>query len=263
MTPHWMKPRTSFTRKSLHAFAVVLPAALATVPATTMVSAAGGICSQLQGRLAAVTQAPRQDTSRLDRAVRQSRAAGCGSTGVASPHDTHCRSHAQRIDDLRRFSSRPAGHAGNDLRRERARLASALRVNGCVGQPANRTAERQVMTPDRLAPAILSVDGSIPVPSPRPASAAEILQARYVELGVSRQAALDLARIEELARPRGIPLSRLEVRVVGGRFLAEPDFEMDFVAIATKSGSRANGILVTLLDVISGTIVSTAIAAER
>jgi hypothetical protein len=262
MTPHRMKPRTSFARKSLHAFAVVLPAALAFLPATTMASAAGGICSQIQGRLAAVTQAPRQDTSRLDRAVRQSRAAGCGSTGVASPHDTHCRSHAQRIDELR-GSSQPAGHAGNDLRRERARLASALRVNGCVGQPANRTNQRQVMKRVLDTAPVLTVDGSIPVPTPRPASAAEIYQAGYVELGVSRQAALDLARIEELAQSRPIPLSAQGVRIVGGTFLAEPDSEMDFVAIATKSESPANELLVSLLAVLKGTLVSSAIAAER
>ncbi|RST87927.1 hypothetical protein EJC49_02860 [Aquibium carbonis] len=262
MIPLWMKPRASFARKSLHAFAVVLPA-LAVMPATTSASAASGICQSIEARLASVAAAPRHDTSRLDRAVRQSRAAGCGPTGSASPHDTHCRVHAQRIHDLRHSSAGATGRAGNELRRERARLTSALRVNGCMERSAPRAVQRQAARPARVDAPVLTADGSIPVPTPRPPSEAEIYQARYVELAASRQAALDLARMEELARSRTMPAWRQDVRVVGGRFLAEPDSGMDFATIAARSESPANEILVSLLAVLKGTLVSSAIAAER
>jgi hypothetical protein len=125
------------------------------------------------------------------------------------------------------------------------------------------TAPSQAAKIDRAGPPVLTTEGAIPVPLPRPASPAEIDQARYVEFGRSRQAALDLARVEELARPRMISPARRDIRVVGGRFLAQPDEAMDFMAVATGSENPANEILSSLLAVIEGAIVSSAVAAER
>lgn len=249
--------------------AFVVPALLALAPLSAAASEAASVCRQIEQRLAAAAPQPRQDTKALDRAVRQSRAAGCGPMGFSSPHDTHCRVHAQRIHDLQSFAFVPGDSGRDRLRRERARLTAALRVNGCMGrQPArNQMVEtagrRQVATLNRIGAPILTVDGSIPVPTPRPASPAEIYKARYVELANSRIAALDIARAEELARPRPISPERETVRVVGGRFLAEPDGEMKFKAIAYRSESPANGMLAGLLAVIGGVFVSSAVAAER
>ena len=159
---------------------------------------------------------------------------------------------------MQRFSSQPSGYAQGDLRRERARLASALRVNGCVGQPVKRAREVKV---DRLGTPILAVDGSIPVPMPRPASPAETYEARYVEHGRSRQAALDLALAEKLARPRELPPTERNIRVVVGGFLPEPDAETNFKSIATNSQNPANGFLVGLLAFVEGAIVTRAVAA--
>lgn len=253
----------------LRALAFVVPALLAFAPLSAAASEATSLCRQIEQRLAAAAPQPRQDTKALDRAVRQSRAAGCGPMGFSSPHDTHCRVHAQRIHDLQSFAFVPGDFGRDRLRRERARLTAALRVNGCIGrQPARNqmveTAGRgQVATLNRVGAPILTVDGSTPVPTPRPSSPAEVYHARYVELGKSRIAALDIARGEELARPRPISPEREAVRVVGGRFLAEPDGEMDFRAIAYRGENPANGMLAGLLAVIEGIVVSSAVAAER
>lgn len=255
--------------RRLRAFAFVVPALLAVLPLSTAVAEASSVCRQVEQRLAAATPAPRQDRGALDRAVRQSRAAGCGPTGFASPHDTHCRAHAQRIHDLQSFAFVRGDTSRDRLRLERARLTAALRVNGCIGQqPArNRMVEtpvrRQVALQDRIGSPILTVDGSIPVPTPRPASPAEVYKARYVELANSRIAALDIARARELAQPRPISPEREAVRVVGGRFLPEPDGRMDFAAIAYRSESPANGMLAGLLAAMKGTFVTSAIASER
>lgn len=269
MNPRQTIKGTTFAQRSFRALAFVLPAALAILPVATATAEASSICRQIQHQLAAVAQMPRQDTKRLDRAVRDSRKAGCGPTGFASTHDTHCRIHAQRIHDLQRFAFVPNGSARGDARREHARLTSDLRVNGCVGQQASRKQvvaradRKRVVDVDRVGAPILTVEGLIPIPSPRPATAAELYQARYVEHGESRIAALDLARGEELARPREMSPARQDVRVVGGKFLPELDGETNFMAIATRSESPANGILASLLAVIEGTIVSSAVAAEN
>jgi hypothetical protein len=223
------------SRKSRRAIAFILPAVLAFLPLSTNTADAASICQQIERRLVAVTQTHESGgRERFDRAVRLSR--------------------------LERFPARSSGFARGDADRERARLTAALRADGCVGGQMDRG---QVMARDTLGPAIRTMDGSIPVPLPRPASPAEIRQARYVEHGESRLAALDLARAEELARPRAIPASRREIRVVGGRFLAQPDENMNFVAIATGSASPANQVLGGLLAVMDVGIVSSAVAAER
>lgn len=254
--------------RRLRNLAFVVPAVLALLPMSPAFSEAASVCRQIEQRLAAAAPQPRRDTKALDRAVRQSRAAGCGPRGFASPHDTHCRIHAQRIHDLQSFAFVPTDTGRDRLRRERARLTAALRVNGCIGrQPVrNRTVEAtgrgHVVTIGRPGLPIRSVDGSIPVPTPRPASPGEVYQARYVEHGNSRIAALDIARAQELARPRPISPNRQAVRVVGGRFLPEPDSEMDFTTIAYGGASPANGILAGLLAAIESTIVSNAVASE-
>ena len=269
MNPRQTIKGKSFAQRSLRALAFVLPATFAILPVATATAEASSICRQIQHQLASVAQMPRQDAKRLDRAVRDSRKAGCGPTGFASTHDTHCRIHAQRIHDLQRFAFVPAGSARGDARREHARLTSALRVNGCVGrqagreQVAARADRKRVMEIDRVGAPVLTVEGSIPIPSPRPATTAEINQLRYVEHGESRIAALDLLRGEELARPREMSPARRDVRVVGGKFLPELNGEMNFMAIATRADSPANGILGSLLAVIEGTIVSSAVAAEH
>jgi len=261
MSHHTESTGKPASRKSRRALAFVLPAVLAFLPLSTNTADAASICQQIERRLVAVTQTPEAGgRERFDRAIRQSRAAGCGPRGFASPRDAHCRVHAQRIHDLQRFVARSTGFARNDAGRERARLTAALRANGCVGGQIERG---QVTARDTLGPAIRTMDGSIPVPLPRPASPAEIRQARYVEHGASRLAALDLARAEELARPRAIPASRHGIRVVGGRFLAQPDEDMNFVAIATGSASPANQVLGGLLAVMDVGIVSSAVAAEH
>ena len=264
MNPRQTIKGKSFAQKGLRAFAFVLPVALAVLPIATATSEAASICRQIQHQLAAAAPPPRRDAKALDRAVRESRAAGCGPTGFASTHDTHCRVHAHRIHDLQSFAFVPTDTGRDGLRRERARLTAALRANGCVGQPtARKQVVERVVKSDRAGSPILTVDGSIPVPTPRPASPAELYQARYVEHSNSRVAALDIARAQELVRPRAISPDRQAVRVVGGRFLAEPDGEMDFMVIAYSSESPANGILAGLLAAIEGTIVSSAVAAER
>jgi hypothetical protein len=235
--------------------AIVLPALLAFLPLSTAASQAGSICHQIEHRLAAVSASPRQGPDRLARAVQLSRAAGCGARGFASPHDTHCRVHARRIRDLQ-----SSGLAPTDPAREHGRLMAALRANGCQGREPE---PRRVAKVERAAPAIRTVDGTIPVPLPRPMSPAEIYQTTYVQHGKSRLAAIDLARLEELARPRAIPASRRTVRVVGGRFLAQPDEETNFMAIATGSDNPANELLGGVLAVISEAIVSKAVAAEH
>jgi hypothetical protein len=237
------------------AIAVVVPALLAFLPLSTAASQAGSICRQIEHRLAAVSASPRQAPDRLARAVRLSQQAGCGPSGFASPRDTHCRVHARRIQDLRSTGFAPA-----DAARERGRLKAALRVNGCHGQQQKRP--RQVVEVDRPEPAIRTMDGTIPVPLPRPMSPAEIYQTNYVQHGESRLAAIDEARLEVLARPRAIPANRQAVRVVGGRFLAQPDEETNFVAIATGSDSAANEILGGFLAVIGDAIITKAVAAE-
>ncbi len=57
--------------------------------------------------------------------------------------------------------------------------------------------------------------------------------------------------------------ARRDIRIVGGRFLALPDENMDFIAVSTGSESPANQILGGLLAVIEGALVSSAVAAER
>lgn len=237
------------------ALAVVVPALLAVLPSSTTASQAGSICRQIEHRLAAVSASPRQGQDRLARAVRLSREAGCGPNGFAAPRDTHCRVHAARIHD-----HRSAGFAPADAARERGRLEASLQVHGCHGQ--QRKPPRQMVRIDRPEPAIRTLDGTIPVPTPRPATPSEIYQASYVQNGESRRAAIDGARLEELARPRAIPASRQAVRVVGGRFLAQPDEETNFVVIATGSDSAANELLGGVLAVIGNAIVSKAVAAE-
>ena len=138
MKPHPTTPGQSFTRRRLRALAIILPAALAILPVSTVASGAASICRQIEHRLGAIAQPQRQDSNRLDRAIRQSRAAGCGSTGLASPHDTHCRVHAQRIQDMQRFSSQPSGYAQGDLRRERARGGAAPGPYRSGGPPPPR-----------------------------------------------------------------------------------------------------------------------------
>ncbi len=218
----------ALARQSLRALA--LPAALAILPVSTAASEASS-CRQLEQRLAQVTRAPRQQGSELDRVA--------GRPGAA-------------------------GLASADMRRERVLPTSALQVKGCVGDPAGRapSAERAAGI-GRAGPPILAMDGSIPVPLPLPASSAEIDAAGYVEFGRSRLAAADLARREELARPRTMSPARRDIRIVGGRFLALPDENMDFIAVSTGSESPANQILGGLLAVIEGALVSSAVAAER
>lgn len=230
-------------------------AVLSLLPLATTASHAGSICRQIEHRLAAVSASPHRGQVGLDHAVRLSQEAGCGPRGFASPRDTHCRVHAGRIEALR-----SGGLAPNDADRERGRLNAALRANGCQG--TQREGRRDVARADPPVPAIRTMDGTIPVPLPRPASPAEMYQASYVQHGRSRLAAIDLARLDELSRPHAIPASRRAVRVVGGRFLAQPDEEMNFTAVATGSDSPANVFLAGVLAVVGDALVTKAVAAE-
>ncbi|WP_187970260.1 hypothetical protein [Aquibium microcysteis] len=235
--------------------AIVAPALLALLPLSTTASEAGSLCRQIEHRLAAVSAVPHRAQDGLARAVRLSRQAGCGPNGFASPRDTHCRAHASRIQALR-----SSGFAPGDAARERSRLKAALRANGCQRQQVE--SPRQVVRVKSPEPAVRTMDGTIPVPMPRPASPSEIYQANYVKHARTRMAAIDMARLEELAQPRAIPPSRQSIRIVGGRFLAQPDAETNFIAIATGSESAANEILGGVLAIIGDAIVSKAVAAE-
>lgn len=232
--------------------ALLVPILLAILPLSTARSEAGSSCRRIEHRSAALAAPQRQDSGLLARAVRQSRAAGCGPQGFASPHDTHCRAHARRIQELQAAGFAPGG-------RDRGRILAAPQAGGCQGREAT---PRRVARADRAEPAIRAMDGTIPVPLPRPMSPAEIYQTNYVQHGRSRIAAIDLARLERLSRPRDIPADRQAVRVVGGRFLAQPDQHMDFAAISTASDNVANELLGDVLAVIGDAIVPRAVAAE-
>jgi hypothetical protein len=250
--------------KAARALAVpfVLPAALLLAPGAVGTADASSICRMLEQRIAAVAAAPRAGgRAKLERAVARSRADGCGASGYASPRDHHCRAHADRIDRLRNAGASSAGLSRSDVRRETQRLKAAQRANACFDGPAAATG--RVASADRTGTPIRTIDGTIPVPLPRPASPSEIYQAGYVEHGESRVAAQSLERARELARARDVPADRLAVRVVGGKFLPDPNEEMDFMAIATTSDNPANEVLGQVLATIEGYVVSGAVAAER
>ncbi len=252
--------RAAAILKAARALAVpfVLPAALLAAPGT---ADASSICRMLEQRIAAVSAAPRVDVrSQLDRAIGQSRAAGCGASGYASPRDHHCRAHAMRIDRLRHAGSERAGLSRSDVRRETLRLQAAQRANDCFGRPAPRS--ERVASAGRVGAPVRTMDGTIPVPLPRPASPSEIYQAGYVAHGESRVAAVAMERARELAQARPVPADRQSVRVVGGKFLPDPNEEMDFMAIATRSDNPANEFVASMFSTIEGYVVSGAIAAE-
>lgn len=251
------------------AVSVMLPAAMGMLVVTGAPAAAASVCSQLEQRLAAVSSAPRADTARrLTRAIRLAQADGCGT--YASPRDGICRAHSNRISRLRHA----VGGGGSNVGHERMRLEAALRGNGCVGQkPGSSVRTAAVSTRpaavDRIGVPLRTMDGSIPTPTPRPASPGEIYQAQlenyqaqYVEHGRSLQHAADLKRARVLAEVRPVPAERGQVRVVGGKFLPDPNEEMDFMTIATTSGNPVNEVLGSMLAAIEGTIVQRAVAAE-
>lgn len=225
-------------------------------------AASNSFCRQLENRLHSVAAPSRPAAdARLSRALHMARVDGCDG-GYVVGRNSHCRAHANRIRQLRDMAG--SAVAARDQRATRARIKAALRANECYAprnsQPVERVA--RVVRVDPSANPVRDVAGNIPVPSPRPLSPAEAYRAEYVAYGKSLDAAAALRIYAQLAEPRDLTPGQRDIRVVGGKFLPEPNEDMEFQRIAMGRSNPANDVVASVLRWVESGFVTSAVAEE-
>lgn len=240
-------------------FITALAAALSTLPVSAGAATQQRLCQNLERRLDAVAAPSPATRTQLDHALRRARQDGCD--GYSLSRGSICRGHTIRIQ---RLQARVADmNSGGYYRGERARLRSAIRANGCrsVGRPQPDRGG-MVVRVERKPEPVLDASGNIPVPTARPMSPAEEYRAEYVTYAKSLRDAADLREWARLVQPHPIPADRRAVRVVGAKFLPDPNEEMNFERIARGDADPLNDVLVSVMSWIDQGIVSTAVAQE-
>ena len=93
-------------------------------------------------------------------------------------------------------------------------------------------------------------------------SPAEEYRAEYVGYARSLKEAADNRAWKRLTKAHPIPPERREVRIVGSKFLPDPNEEMEFDRIAKGNAGPFNSVLASVVAFIDQSVVSTAAAGE-
>jgi hypothetical protein len=246
-------------RKSPILFSLAIAGLFAALPA----SATGMRCAaELEGNVLRVVQvgpSARDAASiRFDRLAFRAQEAGCDPYAAGAWQGRTCELLLGQLAALR--DRLDAGAAQRPWRRANCFEGAAV----AVGQDNPRLVRHVV----RTAPEAWDMAGPIPVPTPRPEeSAARTAAANdFADIpgagapAPARSDAVDATPAVDLTAARAIPADRRNVRVVGGRFLPDPDEEIDFHRMSQQNEPPLNEALNTVIDFLGPT---EAVAAER